>query len=178
MPVDAARGDLSGGAAAPPPRPFGANGSAPPPPPGGSPDMSGVPPLPGHHQARANVPPKPSVQGFIDEIRAAFGARFQLFELEAKRAAWSAAYMLAFAVGAALLGVTAWLILIGALIAGAHAAGVPWGWAVVVAIALHGGAVFFLLKGIRGMVENLTFAATRRTLTNTDSTKVAHGSGA
>ena len=52
---------------------------------------------------------------------------FNLFELEAKRAAWSAAYMLAFAVAAALLGVTAWLILIGALIVGAVAAGVHVG---------------------------------------------------
>ena len=86
--------------------------------------------------------------------------------------------MLAFAVGAALLGVTAWLILIGALIYGAVAAGVPWVIAAMVAIALHAVAVFLLVRAIRVMVDDLTFAATRRTLSNADSAKAADGSGA
>jgi hypothetical protein len=113
--------------------------------------------------------PRPSIAQFVSEIRAAFNARFYLFELEAKRAVWSAAYMLAFAVGAALLGVTAWLILIGALIYGAVAAGAPWLIAAIVAIALHAVAVFLLIRAIRAMVDNLTFAATRRTLSKEDS---------
>ena len=117
--------------------------------------------------SRGSSPPRPTIAQFIEDLRAAFSARFNLFELEAKRAAWSAAYMLAFAVGAALLGVTAWLILIGAAIVGAVAAGVHWVLAVAVAIALHAVAVFFLLRAIRGMVENLTFAGTRRTLEST-----------
>ena len=112
---------------------------------------------------------RPSIAQFVSEIRAAFNARFYLFELEAKRAVWSAAYMLAFAVGAALLGVTAWLILIGALIYGAVTAGVPWLIAAIVAIALHAVAVFLLVRAIRAMVDNLTFAATRRTLSKEDS---------
>lgn len=122
--------------------------------------------------SRGSVPPpRPTIAQFVEDLRAAFSARFYLFELEAKRAAWSAAYMLAFAVGAALLGVTAWLILIGAVIVGAVAAGVHWVLAVAVAIALHAVAVFFLLRAIRGMVENLTFAGTRRTLESTDHMK-------
>ena len=116
--------------------------------------------------ARASETPplRPSIAQFIREIRAAFGARFLLFELEAKRAAWSAAYMLAFAVGAALLGVTAWLLLIAGLVYGAVVAGVPWLVAGIVAIALHAVAVFLLVRAIRALVDNLTFAATRRTL--------------
>ncbi len=121
---------------------------------------------------------RPSLSQFIREIRAAFGARFHLFELEAKRAVWSAAYMLAFAVGAALLGVTAWLILIGALMYGAVAVGVPWLIAAIVAIALHVIVVFLLVRAIRAMVDNLTFAATRRTLSKEDSVEAQHGSGA
>ena len=113
--------------------------------------------------------PKPSIAKVIEQVLAAFSARFHLFELEAKRAAWAAAYMMAFAVGAALLGVTAWLILIGALIVGVVAAGVPWVVAVVVAIALHAVGVFLLVRGIRSMVENLTFSATRRTLSNNNT---------
>ena len=85
--------------------------------------------------------------------------------------------MLAFAVGAALLGVTAWLILIGALIYGAVTAGVPWLIAAIVAIALHAVAVFLLIRAIRAMVDNLTFAATRRTLSKEDSVEAQHGSG-
>ena len=86
--------------------------------------------------------------------------------------------MLAFAVVAALLGVTAWLITIGALIVGAVAAGMPWVLAVIVAIALHAVAVFVLVRRIRSMVENLTFAATRRTLSNSNQPTTHHGSGA
>ena len=72
--------------------------------------------------------------------------------------------MLAFGVGAALLAVTAWLILIAGLVYGAVVAGVPWVLAGIIAIALHAVAVFMLVRAIRAMVENLTFAATRRTL--------------
>lgn len=142
-----------------------------------------VPPLPPHSSAqfsstgtgRRAVPPRdppparPSLSQFIGEVRAAFGARFYLLELEAKRAAWSAAYMLGFAVAAALLAVTAWLILMGALIYGAVAAGLPWVIAAVVAIALHALGAFLLVRAIQSTVENLTFAATRRTLAKADS---------
>ena len=130
--------------------------------------------------ARSPVPPptRPSISRFIDEVRAAVRARFYLFELEAKRAAWSAAYMLAFATAAALLGVTAWLILIGALIYGAVSAGVPWIVAAIVAIALHAVAAFMLVRAIRSMVDNLTFAATRRTLAKADSAEAPDGRSA
>ena len=124
------------------------------------------------------APTRPSFSQFINEIRAAFSARFHLFELEAKRAAWSAAYMLAFATAAALLGVTAWLILIGALIYGAVSAGVPWVIAAIAAIALHAVGAFLLFRAIRSMVDYLTFAATRRTLEKADSAEAPDGSRA
>ncbi len=127
---------------------------------------------------RGTAAPRPTISQLIDDVRAAFGARFYLLELEAKRAAWSAATMLACAVGAALLGVTAWLILIGALIYGAVAAGVPWVVAVIVALALHAGAAFLLMRGITSMVNNLSFAATRRTLSRSGHLKSKDGSGA
>ena len=132
----------------------------------------------GAHAAGGATAPRPTLSQLIDDIRGAFGARLYLLELEARRAAWSAAYMLAFAVGAALVGVTAWLILIGALIFGAVAAGVPWVLAVIVAIALHVGAAFLLIRGITSMVDNLSFAATRRTLSRSGHLKSKDGSGA
>ena len=126
--------------------------------------------------SRPQPPPtRPSISRFISELRAAFSARFHLFELEAKRAAWSAAYMLAFATAAALLGVTSWLILIGALIYGAVSAGVPWIVAAIAAIALHAVGAFLLVRAIRSMVENLTFAATRRTLEKADTAEALDG---
>ena len=127
--------------------------------------------------AQGSDPPsaRPSISQFISEVRAAFSARFYLFELEAKRAASAAAYMLAFATAAALLGVTAWLILIGALIYGAVAAGVPWIVAAIVAIALHAVGAFMLVRAIRSMVDNLTFAATRRSLAKADSVGAPDG---
>ena len=126
-------------------------------------------------RSSATAPTRPTISQFISEVRAAFSARFYLFELEAKRAAWSAAYMLAFATAAALLGVTGWLILIGALIYGAVAAGVPWIVAAIVAIALHAVGAFMLIRAIRSMVDNLTFAATRRTLEKADSAEAPDG---
>ena|GEM_PF-1621242 len=163
---------------------------------GGTGTVSSAPPRAGPIPHRS-LPPlkdsytKPTFSKFFEEIRAAFSARFYLLELEAKRAAWSAAYMLAFAVGAALLGVTAWLILVGALIVGAVNLGVWWPIAVVAAIALHVVGVFFLVRGIRSMVENLTFGATRRSLSrsqqtnapqsetpSSDQAKATHGSSA
>lgn len=115
----------------------------------------------------AGPPPagtRPSFRGLAGEMRAAFGARAHLFELEARRAAWSAAYMIGFAVAAALLGVAAWLILVGGLMTFAIRLGVPWWLTVVVAIALQAGAAWLLVARLRGLVDNLTFAATRRTL--------------
>lgn len=118
-------------------------------------------------QARPDDDPagRPTLAGLIDQLRAALGARVHLFELEAKRAAFSAAYMLVFAVAAALLGVTAWLLLIGGLIGLAISLGVPWWLATLVAIIAHGVAAWVLVQRIRTMVDNLTFAATRRTFT-------------
>ncbi len=144
---------------------------------GGSSTAEGSSP-PGGAARPPDLPPaRPTISQFIDEVRAALAARFYLFELEAKRAASSAAYMLALAVGAALLGVTAWLLLIGAVVYGAVSGGVPWVLAVTVAIALHAVAVFLLVRAIRAKAESLTFAATRRTLSKENSSSAHHGSG-
>ena len=114
--------------------------------------------------ASASAGQRPSFRALGNELAAAFGARAHLLELEAKQAAWSAAYMIGFAVAAALLAVTAWLILIGGLMTVAIRLGVPWWLTVIVAIALQGGAAWLLVTRLRGLVENVTFAATRRSL--------------
>lgn len=120
-----------------------------------------------HEGLAGGSPPagqRPSFRALGNELAAAFGARAHLLELEAKQAAWSAAYMIGFAVAAALLGVSAWLILIGGLITLAIRLGVPWWLAVLVAIALQAGAAWLLIARLRDLAGNLTFAATRRSL--------------
>jgi uncharacterized membrane protein YqjE len=118
---------------------------------------------------------RPSFRGLADEIGAAFTARAHLVELEAKQAAWSAAYMLGFAVAAALLGVTAWLLLIGGLMTAAIRLGVPWWVATLVALVLHAGAAWLLVARSRNLVGNLTFAATRRSLASRRPPGAEHG---
>ena len=125
--------------------------------------------------AEGPAAPRPSLRGLADDIGAAFSARAHLVELEAKQAAWSAAYMLGFAVAAALLGVTAWLLLIGGLMTAAIRLGVPWWVATLVALALHAGAAWLLVSRIRNLVGNVTFAATRRTLASRRQPGAEHG---
>ena len=74
---------------------------------------------------------------FAGALGDAASARARLFEAEFRRAAWTAAYMGAMAVAAALLAVTAWLVFAGALVYAAVSAGAPWWIGAVVVIAAH-----------------------------------------
>ena len=100
--------------------------------------------------------------GFFSGVREAFEARGGLFKLELKRNGISAAYMAAFAVGAALLGVTAWLVLVAGVVGGVLSAGLHWTLAVIIALALQVIAVLVVLRAIRAFVRNFTFDAVRR----------------
>ena len=99
---------------------------------------------------------------FSSGVRDAFETRRRLFKLELKRNGVSAAYIAAFAVGSAVLGVAAWLVLVAGVVGGLLSAGLHWALAVIVALALQGLAVFVLLRAIRAFVRNLTFEAVRR----------------
>jgi hypothetical protein len=97
-------------------------------------------------------------------IAEAAGARVRLFEAEFQRAAWTAAYMGAMAVAAALFAVTAWLILAGSIVYAAATAGMPWWIGALVVLAAHVLAVVLLMRRVHASVEHLTFAASRRAL--------------
>ena len=88
----------------------------------------------------------------------------RLFEAEFRRAAWTAAYMGAMAIAAALLAITAWLVLAASLVYAAVAAGAPWWLGALLVIIAHGVGAFLLVRRVQAIVERLTFAATRRTL--------------
>jgi hypothetical protein len=97
-------------------------------------------------------------------VAEAAGARVRLFEAEFQRATWTAAYMGAMAIAAALFAVTAWLIFAGSLVYAAATAGMPWWIGAVVVLAAHIAAVVLLMRRIHASVDRLTFAASRRAL--------------
>ena len=100
-------------------------------------------------------------RAYFAGVREVFDARARLFKLELRRNGLSAAYMAAFAVGSALLAVTAWLLLMATVVNAAFSAGLHWALAVVIVLALQSLAIFFLVRALRAMVGNLTFPTTR-----------------
>jgi uncharacterized membrane protein YqjE len=88
----------------------------------------------------------------------------ELAALETQQAGRGLAYMLACAVTAALLIVTAWFAALAALVLWIVYLGVPWPWALILAALLSiGGAtgLFFVLVDLS---SDLLFKATRRQL--------------
>ncbi|MGH6753911.1 MAG: phage holin family protein, partial [Bradyrhizobium sp.] len=109
---------------------------------------------------RAPPAPQTTLRSFANELASAAGARVQLFELEAQRAAWSAARMMGFAVAAAVLLVTAWLVVAAALTVAAVHAGVPWWLSALGVIAFNLLGAWLLASRIRAHAGYVSFAAT------------------
>lgn len=105
-----------------------------------------------------------SLRTVFSGLQAAVVARVQLFELEAQRAAGSIAKMVGFAVAAALLVVTAWLIVAGGITYAAVLAGVPWWLGVLLVIAVHLLGAWLLVGRIMASLKDVSFAASRRSL--------------
>lgn len=116
---------------------------------------------------QASDTPHPTLRLLADELAAAAVARVQLFELEAQRAAWSLARMIGFAVAAAVLLVTVWMILAASLALAAVHAGLPWWPSALGVIALNLLGAWLLARRIRAHAEHVSFAATRRMITRT-----------
>lgn len=108
--------------------------------------------------------PGPTLHRVIGSFADASGARVRLFEAEFRRAAWASVYMGAMAIAAALLLVTAWLIVAASLVSAAVSAGVPWWLGALVVVGAHLGAAFLLMQRVHAYVDRLSFAATRRSL--------------
>jgi len=110
----------------------------------------------------------------VGALSDAAGARLHLFEAEFKRAAWTAAYMGAMAITAALLALTAWLVLAASLVYAAVAAGAPWWLGALIVIAAHGVGAALLLRRVHSSAEKLTFGASRRALVNAFRWRTRH----
>ncbi len=113
-------------------------------------------------RAAASTKERPnSGRPFFAGARGVFDARASLFKLELRRNGVAAGYMAAFAVGSALLAFSAWLLFMGAVVGAAVSAGLHWALAVVIVLALQSVAIFVLVRAMRALVGNLTFATTR-----------------
>jgi len=118
--------------------------------------------------APAGTPPEAGLlenaEALWRELRGALHDQFQLAALETQRAGRSLADMLACAVAAALLLVSAWLGLMGAFVLLLIDVGVHAGLALLIAVALNVGGALVLLALIRHSSAQLAFPATRRSL--------------
>jgi uncharacterized membrane protein YqjE len=114
---------------------------------------------------RAPSPDTVSVSTFWQSLTAFASSFLKLAVLEAKQAAVSVAFMLGFALAAAVLVITGWLALIAwvvALLVQAEILGWAAGFFIAAILSLGGAAALAVLVVVRG--KTLNFEATRRQL--------------
>lgn len=107
---------------------------------------------------------KGQFSAFFGSLSDAFRDAADLLALEARQAGISAALILGLAVAIALLGVTAWLLLVAALVAALANTFLGFAGALGVAAVLNLGAAVPMVLLIRASSANLMFPATRRQL--------------
>jgi pilus assembly protein TadC len=81
-----------------------------------------------------------------EDARGALTERLRLLSLEARLATMTVIQVIVIAVVVAVLAVTSWLLLVGAVFAAFVAAGLHWGIAVALLIAVNVGVAFALVK--------------------------------
>lgn len=101
----------------------------------------------------------------FDDLPGMVSDRVQLLALEAHRARLAATQALAYALGAALLGATAWLALWLGIVAAALESGVPWEWAVAAVVLINGGLACWAALRALGLLRSVGLPATLRRLT-------------
>jgi hypothetical protein len=105
------------------------------------------------------------VSALLRELPGLFSDRVDLFTLELQRAATALAQIVALVVAVAILGVTMWLVLWGAIVAGLMAAGLHLGWALLVVLVMNALPAWLLVVRIRRLLPRVSLPATRRQLT-------------
>lgn len=97
------------------------------------------------------------VQGLVSD-------RVELLSLELQRAVQALVEIVALLVAGAILGVTAWLVLWGAIIRLLVTAGLPLAVALLLAIAVNLGVMVWAVLRVRRLLPRLSLPATRRHL--------------
>ena len=107
-----------------------------------------------------------SAKGLWRDFSALASDHLELALLETQRAGKSAVNMLVYAIGAALLLVTAWLALLAAIVIGLAELGLHSGFGALIVVALNLAGAYALYRMIRSNSENLRFPATVRSFRN------------
>ena len=106
-----------------------------------------------------------SIKALLQELPGLVSDRVELLSLELKRAGAALAQIVVLGVVAALLGLTAWVLLWGAIVSGLVALGLHVGLAMLVGLLLNGIAAAMVLARMKKQVGLLQLPATRRHLT-------------
>lgn len=126
------------------------------------------PPVDARAAAAAQPPPPVVPRATLRQLLAAAaeasGSRLVLFEAELRRAVWISAYMGVLGVAAALLAVTAWLIVAVLAIVLAHRFGLPWWWGAAVLALANALLAWWAWRRVHALAARLSFAASRRAL--------------
>ena len=132
---------------------------------------------PPEESARTEAPESmlQSLQSIARELPALISDRVDLLSLELQRAGRALAQIVALIVAGAILGITAWLVLWAAIVAGLAALGMPLAAALLLAVLLNLGAAAWALMRVRKLVPSLGLPATRRHLMVSPSTQPAAG---
>ncbi len=118
------------------------------------------------HQAAGEQPEGlfESLLALVKDLPALVSDRVDLLSLELKRAGRALAQILVLVVAGAILGITAWLVLWGAIVVGLVALGLPLALTLFLVLAINIGAAVWALMRVRRLVPMLGLPATRRHL--------------
>jgi hypothetical protein len=131
------------------------------------------PGTPGDDDPAATAPGAPAAPASIVQTLLSIGRelpgllsdRVDLLALELARVVKALAQLVLMLVAVAVLGVTAWLGLWGAIVMGLLALGLPWGWVLLIILLVNLGSIGLLLSRMRTLLPDLKLPATRRHLT-------------
>jgi hypothetical protein len=98
------------------------------------------------------------------ELPSLFSDRVELLSLELHRAGLALAQIAVLVVAAAILGVTAWLVLWGTVVALLTLAGVHWLLSLAIVLAINLVAAWLAVARVRRLLPSLKLPATRRHL--------------
>jgi hypothetical protein len=97
--------------------------------------------------------------------------RVDLLALELTRMGRALSQLVLMLVAVAVLSVTAWLVLWGAVVMGLLAVGLPMGLILLIMLLVNLGSIALLLARMRSLLPRLKLPATRRHLTLSPSTE-------
>lgn len=118
------------------------------------------------HEATTPAPESlwQTLRSLARDLPQLFSDRIDLLSLELRRAGRALLQIVVLIVAAAILGITAWLVLWAAIVAGLVELGMPLPVALLLAVAMNVGAATWAAMRVRKLIPSLGLPATRRHL--------------